>query len=43
VPVPNITNVFHGREAGYAGERIVLGEPIEAISAVRLRSLSAVS
>lgn len=42
VPVPNITNLFHGREAGYAIERL-LGEPIEAISAARSRSLSAVS
>jgi cytidyltransferase-like protein len=43
VPVPNITNVFYGRDVGYAIERIVLDESIEAISATRLRSLSAVS
>jgi hypothetical protein len=29
VPVPNITNVFYGREVGYAIERIVLDETIE--------------
>jgi cytidyltransferase-like protein len=40
VPVPNITNVFYGREVGYAIERIVLDEAIEAISATRIRHLS---
>jgi cytidyltransferase-like protein len=43
VPMPNITNVFYGRDVGYAIERIVLDESIEAISATRLRSLSTVS
>ena len=43
VPVPNITNVFYGRDVGYAIERIVLDESIEAISATRLRSLSTIS
>jgi adenylylsulfate kinase len=42
VPVPNITNVFYRRDVGYAIERIDLDESIEAISATRLRSLSAV-
>jgi cytidyltransferase-like protein len=40
VPVPNITNVFYGREVGYAIERIVLDETIEAISATQIRHLS---
>jgi cytidyltransferase-like protein len=40
VPVPNITNVFYGREVGYAVERIVLDETIEAISATHIRHLS---
>jgi hypothetical protein len=43
VPVPDITNVLYGRDVGYAIERIVLDESIEAISATRLRSLSTVS
>lgn len=41
VSVPNITNVFYGRNVGYQVERIVLDEAVEAISATRLRSLSA--
>jgi cytidyltransferase-like protein len=32
VAVPNITNVFYGRDVGYSVERIVLDEPTEAIS-----------
>jgi hypothetical protein len=41
VPLPNITNVFYGRDVGYAVERIVLDEETEAISANKIRSLSA--
>src|SRR6202166_1712541 len=41
VPLPNITNVFYGRDVGYAVERIVLDEETEAISATQIRSLSA--
>ncbi len=41
VPLPNITNVFYGRDVGYNVERIVLDEATEAISATRLRGLSA--
>jgi hypothetical protein len=41
VPLPNITNVFYGRDVGYAVERIVLDEDIEAISATKIRGLSA--
>lgn len=41
VPLPNITNVFYGREVGYNVEQIVLDEAIEAISATKMRQLSA--
>lgn len=41
VPVPNITNVFYGRDVGYTVERIVLDEATEAISATHVRRLSA--
>jgi cytidyltransferase-like protein len=41
VPLPNITNVFYGRDVGYAVERIALDEETEAISATKIRSLSA--
>jgi hypothetical protein len=37
VPVPNITNVFYGRDVGYTVERIVLDEETEAISGTHLR------
>jgi cytidyltransferase-like protein len=40
-PLPNITNVFYGRDVGYTVERIVLDEATEAISATRMRRLSA--
>jgi cytidyltransferase-like protein len=40
VPIPNITNVFYGRDVGYAVERIVLDETTEAISATKVRALS---
>lgn len=40
VPLPNITNVFYGRNVGYAVERIVLDEETEAISASKLRTLT---
>jgi hypothetical protein len=41
VPLPNITNIFYGRDVGYNVERIMLDESIEAISATQLRRLSA--
>jgi cytidyltransferase-like protein len=41
VPLPNISNVFYGRDVGYNVERIVLDEATEGISATRLRQLSA--
>lgn len=41
IPLPNITNVFYGRDVGYAVERIVLDEATEAISGSHVRRLSA--
>lgn len=41
VPLPNITNVFYGRDVGYTVERILLDEETEAISATKIRVLSA--
>ncbi len=40
VPLPNITNVFYGRDVGYTVERIVLDDAVEAISATKLRKLT---
>src|SRR5262245_21660841 len=39
VPVPNITNVFYGRDVGYVVERIVLDDNIEAMYATQMRRL----
>ena len=41
VPLPNITNVFYGRDVGYTVERIVLDEATEGISATKIRGLAA--
>jgi adenylylsulfate kinase len=41
VPLPNITNVFYGRDVGYAVERILLDEATESISATKIRGLAA--
>jgi cytidyltransferase-like protein len=41
VALPNITNVFYGRDVGYSVERIVLDEATEGISATKLRQLAA--
>jgi cytidyltransferase-like protein len=41
VPLPNITDVFYGRDVGYNVERIVLDEATEAISATKVRNLIA--
>jgi hypothetical protein len=38
VQLPNITNVFYGRDVGYVVERIELDSTIEAISATAARS-----
>jgi cytidyltransferase-like protein len=40
VALPNITNVFYGRDVGYNVERIVLDEATEDISATRIRRLA---
>ncbi len=37
MPVPNITDVFYGRDVGYNVERIVLDEATESISGTKLR------
>jgi hypothetical protein len=39
VPLPNVTNVYYGRDVGYTVERIVLDEATEAISATKIREL----
>ena len=39
VPLPNITNVYYGRDVGYAVERIVFDQETEAISATKIRAL----
>jgi cytidyltransferase-like protein len=41
VPLPNITNVFYGRDVGYSVERIVLDAATEEISATNVRQLAA--
>jgi cytidyltransferase-like protein len=41
VPLPNITNVYYGRDVGYAVEQIVLDEDTQAISATKMRALIA--
>ena len=41
VPLPNITNVYYGRDVGYTVERIVLDEETEAISATKIRTFTA--
>jgi hypothetical protein len=41
IAIPNITNVFYGRDVGYTVERIVLDEATESISAGYVRRLSA--
>ena len=37
VPLPNITNVFYGRDVGYSIERLQLDETVESISATAIR------
>lgn len=37
MPVPNVTDVFYGRDVGYNVERIVLDELTESISGTKLR------
>jgi adenylylsulfate kinase len=37
IPLPNVTNVFYGRDVGYAIERIELDAAIEGVSATEVR------
>ena len=37
VPVPNISNIFYGRDVGYTIERIELDSAIEEVSATEAR------
>jgi len=41
IALPNITNVFYGRDVGYDIERIVLDNASELISATQIRNLIA--
>ena len=41
VAMPNITNVFYGRDVGYSVERIVLDDATEKVSATKIRQLTA--
>ena len=41
VALPNITDVFYGRDVGYNVERIVLDKAIEEISGTKMRGLAA--
>lgn len=40
ITLPNITNVFYGRNVGYTVERIILDEATEGISATKIRQLA---
>jgi cytidyltransferase-like protein len=42
IPLPNISNVFYGRDVGYSVERILLDDDIETISASRVRELAGI-
>jgi len=37
IPLPNITNIFYGRDVGYAIERIDLDAATEGVSATDVR------
>jgi hypothetical protein len=37
VPLPNITNVFYGRDVGYVVKRLTLDEATVSISATKIR------
>lgn len=39
VSLPNVTNVFYGRDVGYQIERLDLGSDVHAISATQVRAL----
>ena len=38
IPLPNITNIFYGRDVGYVVERIELGPQLEQVSATKVRT-----
>jgi hypothetical protein len=38
IPLPNITNIFYGRDVGYSIERIELNDELESISATKTRA-----
>lgn len=42
VPLPNISNVYYGRDVGYSVERILLDRGIETISASKVRELAGI-
>jgi cytidyltransferase-like protein len=39
VPLPNITNIFYGRDVGYKIEELVMPQEIQDISATKIRGL----
>lgn len=39
MPLPNVTNVYYGRDVGYSIERLDLGTDVHAISATNVRAL----
>jgi adenylylsulfate kinase len=39
ISVPNITNIFYGRDVGYSIERIDLSDALQAISATNIRKM----
>lgn len=38
LPLPNITNIFYGRDVGYSVEQIEIGSELEGVSATALRA-----
>lgn len=41
ISIPNITNIFYGRDVGYSIERIDLDAALHDISATKIRALQA--
>ena len=39
LPMPNVTNIFYGRDVGYDIEQLDMGPDVHAISATRVRAL----
>jgi adenylylsulfate kinase len=42
VPLPNITNIFYGRDVGYKIEQIELDADLQAISATKVRAAAGI-